>query len=276
MIASRALWADGWKAVVEQPQGAPLTDEMLAQQKWELYHVATDFSECDNLADQHPEKLAELVERWWIEAGKYNVLPLDSRMQLRMGERKPSTVPTGTHFVYYPGGAPQFEYTAVNVKNRSHTITAMVAIPPGGAEGVLLAHGSWFAGYALYVKDRRLVYVHNHLGLAEYRITSTEELPTGELTLKFHFARTGEHQGDGTLYVGDKVIGSGHIPHTVPHVIETSGEGLCCGYDSGLPVTDDYRAPFRFTGQIRQVEVDIGDAPGADAEAQLRTAMTDH
>jgi arylsulfatase len=118
--------------------------------------------------------------------------------------------------------------------------------------------------------------VHNHLGLAEYRITSTEELPTGELTLKFHFARTGEHQGDGTLYVGDKVIGSGHIPHTVPHVIETSGEGLCCGYDSGLPVTDDYRAPFRFTGQIRQVEVDIGDAPGADAEAQLRTAMTDH
>ncbi len=276
MIASRALWADGWKAVVEQPQGDPLTDEILAGQKWELYHVATDFSECNDLADQHPAKLAELVERWWIEAGKYNVLPLDSRMQLRMGERKPSTVPTGTHFVYYPGGAPQFEYTAVNVKNRSHTITAEVDIPPGGAEGVLLAHGSWFAGYALYVKDRHLVYVHNHLGLAEYRITSTEELPTGHLRLKFQFTRTGEHQGDGVLFVDGKVIGAGHIPHTVPHVIETSGEGLCCGYDSGLPVTDDYRAPFRFTGRIRQVMVDIGDAPAADAEAQLRAVLTDH
>ena len=191
MIASRALWADGWKAVVEQPQGDPLTDEILARQKWELYHVERDFSECENLADRHPEKLAELVERWWVEAGKYNVLPLDSRMQLRMGERKPSTVPAGNRYVYYPGGAPQFEYTAVNVKNRSHTITAEVEIPAGGAEGVLLAHGSWFAGYSLYVKERRLVYVHNHLGLAEYRIDSTEDLPRrqGDAALPLHAHR---------------------------------------------------------------------------------------
>ncbi|MEO8753072.1 MAG: arylsulfatase [Casimicrobiaceae bacterium] len=279
MIASRALWADGWKAVVEQPQGDPLTDEILAQQKWELYHVANDFSECEDLADKHPEKLAELIERWWIEAGKYNVLPLDSRMQLRMSERKPSTVPGGNRYVYYPGGAPQFEYTAVNVKNRSHAITAEVEIPEGGAEGVLLAHGSWFAGYALYVKDRRLVYVHNHLGLAEYRITSTQELPAGKSVLQFRFTRTGEHKGHGALYLGEQLIGEGEIPHTVPAVIETSGEGLCCGYDSGLPVTDDYRAPFRFTGRIERVVVDIGDMgdlPATDGEALLRAVFTDH
>ncbi len=276
MIASRALWADGWKAVVEQPQGDPLTDEILARQKWELYHVASDFSECEDLAERHPEKLAELVERWWSEAGKYNVLPLDSRMQLRMGERKPSTVPVSDRYVYYPGGAPQFEYTAVNLKNRSHTITAEVDIPEGGAEGVLLAHGSWFAGYSLYVKNRRLVYVHNHLGLAEYRITSAEEVPTGKATLRFRFTKTGEHRGHGALYAGEQLIGEGDIPHTVPAVIETSGEGLCCGYDSGLPVTDDYRAPFRFTGRIEKVIVDIGDGPAPDAESLLRGAMTDH
>ena len=275
MIASRALWADGWKAVVEQPQGDPLTDEILAKQKWELYHVENDFSECENLADKHPEKLAELVERWWAEAGKYNVLPLDSRMQLRMGERKPSTVPTGNRYVYFPGGAPQFEYTAVNVKNRSHTITAEVEIPERGAEGVLLAHGSWFAGYSLYVKNRRLIYVHNHMGLAEYRIESTEELPAGKSLLKFAFTRTGEHQGRGSLYINDRLIGEGEIPHTVPHVIETSGEGLCCGYDSGLPVTPDYRAPFRFTGRIEQVVVEIEGTPSSDNELQLRSAFVD-
>ncbi|HEY8244038.1 MAG TPA: arylsulfatase [Casimicrobiaceae bacterium] len=278
MIASRALWADGWKAVVEAPQGAPITEEMLDAQRWELYHVASDFAECEDLAAKHPDKLAELVARWWVEAEKYNVLPLDSRMQLRMGERKPGTVPTGNRYVYLPGGAPQFEYTAVNVKNRSHTISAEVVIPDGGAEGVLLAHGSWFAGYSLYVKDARLVYVHNCMGLAEYRITSTEAVPTGAVVLRFRFTRTGEHCGRGTLYAGDRVIGEGEIPRTVPHVIETSGEGLCCGYDSGLPVTDDYRAPFRFTGRIAQVVVELDAAGASDAagDAALRAVLTDH
>ncbi len=276
MIGSRALWADGWKAVVEQPQGTPLTEEVLDRQQWELYHVARDFSECENLAQAHPERLAELVERWWVEANKYNVLPLDSRMQARMGERKPSTLPAGNRYVYYPGGAPQFEYTAVDVKNRSHTITAEVDIPGDGAEGVLLAHGSWFAGYSLYVKDRRLVYVHNHLGLAEYRIVSTEELPAGKSTLYFRFTRTGEHRGLGELFVDDRRVGEGEIPHTVPAVIETSGEGLCCGYDSGLPVTVDYRAPFRFTGRLVKVVVETREPPLDDKDAQLRAALTDH
>ena len=161
--------------------------------------------------------------------------------------------------MFYPGGAPQFEYTAVNVKDRSHTITAHVDIPDGGAEGVLLAHGSWFAGYSLYVKDGRLVYVHNCMGLAEYRIESTAAVPAGKHTLAFDFTRTGPHRGRGTLLIDGQPVGEGDIPRTVPHVIETSGEGLCCGYDSGLPVTPDYRAPFRFTGRIDQVVVELDD-----------------
>jgi arylsulfatase A-like enzyme len=275
MIGSRALWMDGWKAVVEQPQGEMLTDAMLAGQQWELYHVAEDFSESHDLAAEQPERLQALVERWWVEAGKYNVLPLDSRMQLRMGERKPSTGPVGNRFVYYPGGAPQFEYTAVNLKNRSHSITADVEVGPEGAEGVLLAHGSWFAGYSLYVQNRRLHYVHNYLGIEEYRVSATDELPVGKLQLRMQFTRTGEHQGRATLFLGERVIGEGEIPRTVPAVIETSAEGLCCGYDSGLPVTPAYDAPFRFTGDIAQVVVVVDGPVQADPDAALRNAFTD-
>jgi arylsulfatase len=276
MIGSRALWADGWKAVVEQPQGEMMTEAMLDAQQWELYHVDRDFSESADLAAGHPEKLKELVERWWVEAGKYNVLPLDSRMQARMAERKPSTVASGNRHVYYPGMAPQFEYTAVDLKNRSHTISAEVEIPEAGAEGVLLAHGSWFAGYSLYVKNRRLVYVHNYLGLGEYRIVSTAEVPAGRVVLAFRFARTGEHRGRGVLLFDGREVGGGEIPRTIPAVIETSGEGLCCGYDSGVPVTPDYVSPFRFTGRIARVVVETGERGAADDGAALRAALNDH
>ena len=273
MIGSRAIWHDGWKAVAEQEQGVALTHEILARQTWELYHVAEDFSECDDLAARHPEKLRELIERWWVEAGKYNVLPLDARMQARMAEAKPLAARETDRYVYYPGGAPQFAYTAVNLHDRSHAIRAVVEIPPGGAEGVLLAHGSWFAGYSLYVQERRLHYVHNYLGLAEYRISSREEIPAGATTLRFHFTRTGEHRGVGRLFIGDRQVGEGEMPQTVPAVIETSGEGLCCGYDSGLPVTEAYRAPFRFTGRILRVEVDVEGPAHEDLEASARAAF---
>lgn len=275
MIGSRAIWMDGWKAVVEQPQGDYLTEEMLAQQRWELYHVAEDFSESVDLADQYPEKLATLIDQWWVEAGKYNVLPLDSRLQSRMSERKPSNRPNDKEFVYFPGGAPLFDLAAVDVKNRSHTISADVEIPTSGAEGVLLAHGSWFAGYSFYVKDQRLHYVHNYLGLAEYKVSSIETLPPGKLVLSMRFTRTGENQGRVSLHIDSRKVGEGDIPRTVPHVIEMSSEGLCCGWDSGLPVTPDYNAPFRFTGSISRVLVQVEGTPQFDEEAQWNRALAD-
>ena len=147
-------------------------------------------------------------------------------------------------------------------------------IPDGGAEGVLLAHGSWFAGYALYVQAGKLHYVHNYLGLAEYRVSSEGTLPTGPATLGFRFRKTGEHQGIGTLVVNGAQVGTGEIPRTIPGVIETSGEGLCCGYDSGLPVTDRYQAPFRFTGTIKRVIVEVDGVESTDPEAAVRAAFT--
>ena len=275
MIGSRAIWADGWKAVVEQPQGGVLTEEMLDAQHWELYHVAEDFSEVNNLADVYPDRLRALIDQWWVEAGKYKVLPLDARMQLRMGERKPSARAPSRRYVYEPMGAPQFEYTAVNLKNRSHSITARAHIPAAGAQGVLLAHGSWFAGYSLFVQNDRLVYVHNYLGLQEYRVESTVPVPRGDCTLAMHFTATGEHQGHAELRINDDAVGSGLIARTVPAVIETSGEGLCCGYDSGLPVTPGYEAPFRFTGILHEVVVLVDDPTVPDHDSQLRAAWNE-
>ncbi|MCC6174962.1 MAG: arylsulfatase [Chloroflexi bacterium] len=273
MFASRALWHDGWKAVTEQEQGVLLTEQGLDSQRWELYHVAEDFSECDDLADRHPEKLRELIDLWWEEARTYDVLPLDARVQARFAEPKPKLTGEATRYVYYPDAAPLLEYVAVNVHNRSHTITAEVEIPAGGAEGVLLAQGSRFAGYSLYVKGNRLHYVHNYLGLAWYTIASDTELPAGPCTLRFEFDRTGEHQGRGALFVDGQQVAEGEIPRTVPNVFDVTAEGLCCGYDSGLPVTDDYAAPFRFTGTIRRVVVDVDGSPAADPEAQTRAAL---
>ena len=275
MLGSRAIWSDGWKAVAEQPQGVELTEEKLASMKWELYHVAEDFSESVDLAEKYPERLQALIDLWWSEAGKYNVLPLDSRMQARMSERKPSAGPVRNKYIYYPGGAPHFEYTAVNVKNRSHTITAEVEIPESGAAGVLLAHGSYFSGYAFYVKEQRLVYVHNYLGLSEYRIVSEREIPPGKHRLEFRFTRTGEHCGKGALFIDGQAVGEGEIPRTIPAVIETSGEGLCCGYDGGLPVTHDYQSPFYFSGKISRVVVEVEAAERQEAELLVRSALVD-
>ena len=263
MIASRALWADGWKAVVEQPQGDPLTDEMLARQKWELYHVESDFSECDGPRGEASRE-ARRAGRALVDRGRQIQraaagladATADERAQAQHGACRQSL---SCIIRAARRSSNTRRSTSRTVRTRSRPTSRF---REGGAEGVLLAHGSWFAGYSLYVKDRRLVYVHNHLGLAEYRIASTEELPPGKATLRFRFTRTGEHRGHGALYVGERLIGEGDIPHTVPAVIETSGEGLCCGYDSGLPVTADYRAPFRFTGHIEQVVVEIGDVTG--------------
>jgi arylsulfatase len=141
---------------------------------------------------------------------------------------------------------------------------------------VLLAHGSWFAGYALFVQDDKLVYVHNYLGLQEYRVESTTTLPRGDCTLALHFTRTGEHQGRAVLRMDGAEVGAGDIARTIPAVIETSGEGLCCGYDSGLPVSASYEAPFRFTGSIHEVVVQVDDPSVVDDnDAQLRAAWNE-
>jgi len=296
-LGHRSIYHDGWKAVCPWPgpsfaeaatAGRRWGDEIrsddledLERNAWELYNVAQDLTETRNVAEQYPAKLQEMVTLWWAEAGKYNVLPLDGRGTQRFSTPRPQVTPRREQYVYYPGGQMVGTDAAVNVKNRPHSITAEVVIPRGGAEGVLLAHGALFGGYALYVKDRRLHYVHNYVGREEFRVTSDRDLPEGRVTLRFEFEvttpadiRRGKGTGGrGYLFVDGQAAGTAEIPVTCPIVYALAGEGLSCGYDSGQEVTADYRAPFPFTGKIERVTVDISGELTVDREAEIRRAL---
>ena len=282
MFAQRAVWHDGWKAVCYHPFGQPITEEVLAKEKWDLYRVdaggpePADRSETHNLADKYPEKLQAMIERWWAEAGRYNVLPLDGRGQLRIAEPRPQITEERKHYVYFADMSPIPESVAVNVKNVSFNIHTEAEIPDGGADGVIIAHGGRFGGYTFFVKDNRLHYVHNYLGLEQYQITSDREIPSGHVTLGFEFIRTGEHQGHGKLYINGELAGEGDIPHTVPIAYALTGEGLCCGYDSGTPCTDEYESPFTFTGDMKWAVVDISGEPYHNLEREGEIAMAIH
>lgn len=288
MLGNRALYHKGWKAVTYHGTEGMIYDgrtdptRPFSDDVWELYHVDRDFSESRDLAREHPGKVQELIQLWFAEAGRFNVLPLDARGQVRLAEPRPQLTPDRKRFIYLPGGGSIPENVAANVKNRSHTITAEVEIPPGGAEGVLLAHGGRFGGYTLFIKDRRMVYAYNYCAIDTFVIRSNEEVPAGRCTLAFAFEKTTEPDlergrgagGIGRLYIGGRRVGEGQIPVTVPITYSLVGEGLCCGYDRGLPVTDEYRSPFRFTGRILKVIVDVSGEKLVHRDIETRIAMS--
>jgi arylsulfatase len=169
----------------------------------------------------------------------------------------------------------------VNIRNRSYSIGALVDIPAPGAQGVLFAQGARFGGHALYVKDNRLHYVNNFVGIMEQKIDGTEEVPTGEnLILSASFDKGGEDPpgvstGILSLYHGDKKVGEGRIK-TQPGMFSVAGEGLCVGRDSGEPVTDDYPGddPHHFTGgTIKRVAVDVSGDPYIDLEREAAAML---
>jgi arylsulfatase A-like enzyme len=272
MFGCRAIYHRGWKAVTYHPIQDPT--QSFEQDHWELYDVTADPTECHDLAAREPERLRELVDLWWAEARKHHVLPLDNRALSELVLERPSEVPLRARYVYYPGTGSVPEVAAVNVRNRSHTVTAEVEIPPGGAEGVLIAQGSLLGGWSLYVRGSRLGYVHNFVGMEEHRVASETPLAPGAHTLGFRFTRTGEHAGRGALVVDGAVVAEGEIPRFTPTRFTLTGAGLTCGRDPGLPVCDDYEAPFAFTGRIRRVVVEVEGPPFVDAEGEARAAIT--
>ena len=271
MFGCRALYHRGWKAVsyhLIQDTRVGFDDD-----QWELYHVDEDPSECHDLADQRPAKLRELIDRWWTEAGRNQVLPLDNRPFSELVFERPAAVPARSHYVCRPGAAAVPEVVAVNVRNRSHAIAAEVEIPSSGASGVLVAQGSGLGGWSFYVADRRLAYVHNFVSLEEHHVRSDGELPSGRHQLGFHFVRTGDHQGTGRLLVDDEVVGEGPIPRFTPIRFSLTGAGLTCGYGDGLAVTREYRPPFPFTGHIIRAVVDVDGPAFVDPEGEARAAI---
>jgi arylsulfatase A-like enzyme len=255
MLGSRAIWAAGWKAVTAQePTARPgdLSEEALDAQRWELYDVEADPSECDDLAEREPERLRELVRLWWAEAEKYDVLPIDAA---RGGGRRPGE---RSRFVYYPGAAPVPRHVAADVLNRAHRVTAELEVPAGGAEGVILAHGGGtFGGYTFFIKEGHLHYVHSYPGVGEQQVRSEAVVPAGKVCVSFDFTPTGKQAGRCAFRIDDRPAGEGEIPRTLPVMGSGWSEGLCCGYDGGLPVSAQYASPFTFTGTIRRVVVEI-------------------
>ena len=281
MLGSRGIWHDGWKAITNHPTiagwGSFNADE------WELYHTDVDRSELHNLAAQEPDKLREMVNLWFAEAGANDAFPLDDRSPLEiLLTPRPQLSAPRDRYVYYPDVADVPESQSVSVRNRSFSIGALVDIPAPGADGVLFAHGARFGGHSLYVKNNRLHYVNNFVGMFEQKVVATEDIPTGEnIILSASFDKDGEdppHVSTGilSLYHNDKKVGEGRIK-TQPGGFELAGEGLCVGRDSGAAVTDDYpgEAPYRFTGgTINRVAVDVSGEPYIDLEREAQAMMS--
>ena len=277
--AHRAIYHDGWRAVCPYPgpsfkeaaeRGRMPHDPISSQDlngldanEWELYHIAEDPTESRNVAEEHPEKLREMIVRWWSEAGKYPVLPIDPRDAERIAAVRPQVAKPRDKYRYFPNGSPAPAFVAPKVYNRSHTITAVVEIPEGGAEGVLLSHGGHTGGYSFYVKDGQLRYVHNYVGHSKYELDSAAQISPGRHELRFEFEVTGEGDvpnGKGTpglarLLIDGKQVDRADIPVTTPNIFGLIG--LSCGYDCGDGVTEDYKVPFKFTGTIESVTVEL-------------------
>jgi arylsulfatase len=280
MLGSRAIWHDGWKAVTTHPTISGWGN--FGKDTWELYHTEVDRSELHDRAADEPERLQDLVNLWYAEAGSNEAFPLDDRSALEiMITPRPLLSPARNRYVYYPGVAEVPESQAVNVRNRSYAIGAVVDIAQPGAEGVLFAHGSRFGGHALYIKENRLHYVYDFVGSFEQKIVADTDVPVGKgLILSAAFDKDGEDPpgvstGVLSLYHGDEKVGEARIK-TQPGKFMIAGEGLCVGRDGGEPVTGDYPGvpPHEFTGGIiNRVAVDVSGEPYVDLEREAAAMM---
>ena len=222
-----------------------------------------------------------MAQRWYAEAGKYGVLPLATGDLQRGNVPRPTVSQPRKRYVYYPGSAPVPLSAAPRLYNRPHSITAEVLIPKEGAEGMLMTQGGRLAGYALYVKEGRLHYIHNYVGLEKFELVSGEPIPTGDVSLRYEFEPTGDPQfreGKGApgrfqLYINDKLVGNLEVPYSTPNMFGMLGAS--CGYAAFDSVNPEvYEAPFRFTGEIKQVVIDVSGEVIKDEEAELKRLMT--
>ena len=292
MLGHRAIYHDGWRAVCPWPGpsfteagvgfGQPISADTLSRldaEGWELYHVAEDFAETRNVAGENREKLIALIGMWYAEAGKYGVLPVDGSGVARLLAEKPLIALPRDRYVYMPNTQSIPFGAGPRVLNRPHSITASVELPEEGAEGVLLAQGSAAGGYSLFIKDRRLHYVHNYVGRSLHGVSSPDPVPSGAHELRFEFEPTGEPDmahGRGApgrlqLYVDGRLVADADAPVTTPFILNPGA--LTCGANPGSPVTPDYRSPFRFTGTLHSVVVDISGELVIDSESEMRAAM---
>jgi len=289
MMGHRSLYHDGWRAVCPWPGpsfteagaffGEPIPAEKLTEldaKHWELYHVDKDFAENHDIAAENRDKLIEMIAQWYVEAGKYNVMPVDGRGTQRFAEERPQIAVDRETYVYYPNTQTIPTNSAADTRNRPHSFTADVDLKKGD-EGVLISQGGNDGGYTLYIKGGKLHYEHNYVGRDYYHVESDKEVPEGRHQLRFEFEVTGPPDiaqgkgapGLGQLYFDGKLVGSAEIPVTTPLALGLTG-GIVVGGDPGAPVSRDYEPPFRYTGTLFNVTVDVSGDLIEDDELTLR------
>jgi arylsulfatase A-like enzyme len=277
MLGTRGMWHQGWKAV--SVHGPTSGIGHFDQDEWQLFHTDKDRSEAHDLADKHPDKLRNLIELWFQEAGKYNVLPLDDRLPPEiLVDPRPQPDPPRDTYIYYPDTAEVPESVAVNARSRSFKILAEVELTSPDAEGVIFAQGSRFGGHALFLKDQKLWYSYNFLGIPPEQTFVSDKLTPGRYILGMEFAKEsvgdhGESHGTTRLYVNDDVVAEGPMRTQLAY-FSLCGDGLCVGRDSGDAVSREYKSPAGFKGgTIFEVEVSTGDDQYVDLEKQAVAMM---
>jgi arylsulfatase A-like enzyme len=260
MFGNRAIWVDGWKAVTLHAKRMPWDVNVVLpfeQDEWELYHVAEDFSESTNLADQHPEKLEQLKKIFDEEAWKYHVYPLHDDMIQRIAKQQDRLFGDQKEFVYYfPGAFRIAEKASAPVKNRSHTITTTIDLQ-GDEKGVIVSVGGMTGGFTMFIKDGCLYFDYNFLDGVYYTMKSPA-LPKGKTELKFNFIKTKEFAGTGELYVNGKKVAETDMPRM--HISTYSlAETFDVGRDTGTQVSKLYTDPFPFRGSLDRVVIRLTD-----------------
>lgn len=263
MMGSRAIVAGEWKAVCKHLPGSDFQTE-----QWELYHLATDFSECNDQAAAQPERLAAMIDLWWAEAEKNSVLPLDDRTIELFGARfRPhSPHPVDQHYIYRPPMSPLPGQAAAAIGGRDFDLTARIS-RTAGQDGVLFATGTENSGIAVFIQDDRFVVDYNAFN-DHAMIASTVAVPTGDCTLVARLRRGAGRSGSISLEVNGQPAGTVELPLVMMMI---SSVGASIGYNHGSAVSERYEAPFGFAGTLHSLEIQLIDDDGPAAQ-QARAA----
>ncbi len=276
MFGNRGIYHKGWTAVTKHKTPWILIGEKTVpfdDDNWELYDTTKDWSQANDVAKQMPEKLHELQRMWLIEATRYNVLPLDDRTAERMDPDtagRPVLIKGNTQLLFGSMGRLS-ENSIINIKNKSHSVTALIEVPQSGAEGVIIAQGGNIGGWSLYVKDGKLKYCYNLLGIQYYYVEGQAAIPPGKHEVRMDFKYAGGGLGKGgkvSLFIDGKKDGDGTVAATAPMVF-SADDGCDVGEDTGAPVSQDYGPRGNaFTGRVKGVQIAIA-AAAEDADHMI-------
>ena len=281
MVGNRAIYHDGWIAATTPPEGPWMMGmghlpDVVNGYKWELYNIAEDYSENNDLAAKMPDKLRSMQELFLVEAAKYNVFPLDNSILQRALTPRPSPTAGKSVFTYSGEVAGIPEGSAPITLGKSFSISAEVDIPQGGAEGMLNTIGGRFGGYGLYLAKGKPVFTYVQLTTERFRWESPDALTPGKHTIVFDFQYDGPgfgKGGTGVLSVDGKEVARKTMPHTIPFLISFD-ESFDVGVDTRTGVDDnDYQVPFRFSGKLDKLTVKLVLMKAAEEKLLLEKAQ---